>query len=266
MQIFLGGLPVPANIFMEKFLCKYLYANFFLGGLPVPAKEPIQTLIWPFKEPILTLNWDGDQAMQCNSLESDPVKESLVADAPVTAIWIIDPAFKHSSIRCLVPLHSHNCFGCHTTSIMILFGFIQKTSPPQSSVHCWIVRGSSTRPARWRCPHHAFYPPQTLPRICRSACHSFNIFSVHLQLPGISRVAWGPWGKPAWKPPVYTCNHVDLLLLLLLEWMRYSNGLVFQWFVSSPFRKPKHTFPGPHMFPGRSQNHLHSHSKYLFLW
>ena len=39
----------------------------------------------------------------CSSLESDPVKESLVADAPVAAIWIIDAVFKDSSISCLVP-------------------------------------------------------------------------------------------------------------------------------------------------------------------
>ena len=77
--------------------------------------------------------------LQCHSLESDAVKESLVANACVAAIWIIDPAFKHSSICCLVPLNSHNCFGCVTTSIMILFGFLQKIRTPALPSHLPIV-------------------------------------------------------------------------------------------------------------------------------
>ena len=161
-------------------------------------------------------------ARQCNSLESDPVKESLVANAPVVAIWIIDSAFKQSSICSLVPLHNHpNHFGCHPTMIKISFGFLQSIGTPALPSHQPIVELSlvagSVRPSKRSLTVH--FPLHKLTLISADQCHLILLFPE----------LWPPIARDlqsctSMRQPCLESTSVHLVLNVYSEWDTRTNS------------------------------------------
>merc|ERR1719391_1893762 len=100
----LARILPPARIQGQKVVLARKIEKQGLGSPPVLITHCLFSSVPPLAFPALGRCW----RWRLPVLESDPVKESLVADAPVATIWIIDTAFKHSSIRCLIPpLPSH---------------------------------------------------------------------------------------------------------------------------------------------------------------